>query len=207
MPAELETEAKFPVSNLQILTDRLKAAGAGMVTSRHLERNWRFDDPSQSLRQSSKVLRVRQSQTSSLTFKQRTDQALTRREIELELPTAEVGVRLLEALGYQVVAVYEKYRQVMALDDCRIMLDELPFGEFAEIEGPSPASLKRGAAVLGLDWSRHSDESYLELAQRVAAAAGLDPAQITFEAYASFDQDAMALLGLRDALSVRADAG
>lgn len=205
MPAGRETEAKFPVTDLLRLSHRLTQAGAKSLVSRHLEHNWRFDDIDRSLSQSGKVLRVRYGPTCSLTFKQRTEQALTRREIEFDLPSAGSGIELLEALGYQVVAVYEKYRQVMGLGDCKIMLDELPFGTFAEIEGPTPASLQQVASDLGLDWGHHLDVSYTDLAQRVAIAAGLDPGLTTFEAYEGFNQDGMAILGLRDALTMRAD--
>jgi adenylate cyclase, class 2 len=207
MTGELETEAKFPVSDLRVVHDRLVHAGAKQLSDRHLERNWRFDDSDRTLSQSGKVLRIRQGPVSSLTFKAPTEQVLTRREIEFALPEAEVGVRLLEALGYHVIAMYEKYRRVLALEDCHIMLDELPFGQFVEIEGPTPARLEHIAAGLGLGWPAHLSESYLELGHQVASSAGYDPAQITFQAFGSLTQNAITVLGLSDALTDPADAG
>ena len=42
---------------------------------------------------------------------------------------------ILETLGYRPIAVYEKKRQTWLLGAVEVVIDELPFGLFMEIEG------------------------------------------------------------------------
>jgi hypothetical protein len=100
---------------------------------------------------------LRQAARTTLTFKQASPDPLVRHEWELEVVPLETAQELLEQLGYQVILVYEKYRQVYSLGDAHFMLDELPFGDFVEVETGSPAGLEQTASRGGQDWGRRID--------------------------------------------------
>ncbi len=85
------------------------------------------------------MLRLRADQAAHLTFKGpgRCAGRFGRQEIEFEVSDFGAARRLLEALGYRVYTSYEKYRETYRLGQVIIALDEMPFGTFAELEGPS----------------------------------------------------------------------
>ena len=60
---------------------------------------------------------------------------MSRTEIEFGVDDFAKAKQFLEHLGYQSILVYEKYRTTYELDHAHIMLDELPYGNFIEIEG------------------------------------------------------------------------
>jgi adenylate cyclase, class 2 len=201
MQTPTEIEIKFPVSGLADLSATLQELGARIMAPRHLERNWRFDTPDGKLTQSGRVLRVRQAQGATLTYKERAGQRLTRREIEIDISSSDRATQLLEALGYRAILIYEKYRQVFQLDDVKIMLDTLPFGVFVEIEGPDETAIRDTAERLGFEWEAGVDLSYMEIFEQLKDAAGLDMPNLTFSDFEDYNSDTMALLGLRDALT------
>src|SRR4030042_1840381 len=159
----LEIEAKFWVTDLAEFRVRLLAAGGGVVTSRQLEHNERFDTPDGRLRRSGEVLRLRHDQRRTLTFKRALASPEVRTEIEIEVHDLTAARELLLSLGYIPLFVYEKFREILALDDTLVMLDELPFGTFVEIEGPSLEAIGRAPARLGLDWTRRAHPRHLSL--------------------------------------------
>jgi adenylate cyclase class 2 len=201
MQTEDEIEVKFPVSALAPLRLRLEQAGAGLHTPRHLERNWRLDTHSGTLTASRRVLRVRQADSATLTYKSATPQAMTRREIEVSVSSSEQAIKLLKALGYDVIFIYEKYREVFDVGRALIMLDDLPFGQFVEIEGPDQASLSHTAAQLGLNWAARVDLSYIELFNQLKHRSGADVTHSTFSDFKDLELPTLALLGLEDALT------
>ena len=180
-----ETEVKFYVSKLKRVEHRLQALGAHLIQSRVHEINLRFDLPDASLRSGGKVLRLRQDEHAHLTYKgpsQRTDGVLSRIELETTLGDFETGRNILEALGFILVATYEKYRSTFELDDFHIMLDELPYGDFVEIEGPDVPSLQKASEELGLDFTAAIPFSYLALFDSLCQKRSLESAQLTFAA-------------------------
>lgn len=181
-----ETEVKFYVGNLAKIEARLIELGAHLVQERVHETNLRFDTPGRSLRKEGKVLRLRHDQTARMTFKSDTtknDGILSRKEIEFEVESFEAAQELIESLGYEVVLFYEKYRKTYDLNNLHIMLDELPYGDFVEIEGHSAASIREAAQRLGLNWNAAIPSSYGALFERVAKPRKLDTSKLTFEAF------------------------
>ncbi len=194
-----EIEAKFYCPDSSRLVKRLEAHGAVRTNQRHLERNWRFDLPDRSLFSSGIVFRLRVDPQATLTVKQARPEPLERDEFEIELNDASTALRLVEALGYQVLAIYEKYREQFALDELSVMLDELPFGNFVELEAGSVAALRSRAAQLGLDWEAHVSDSYLVLFDRLRKSMSLPFGDATFANFESVPAITAADLGLRDA--------
>jgi len=176
----VEIEAKFWVPDLEAFRARLLSAGAQVVTPRLLEHNERFDTPDGRLRRSGEVLRLRRDQRQTLTFKRALASPETRTENELEIDDLDAARDLLLGLGYVPIFIYEKYREVLALEDSRVMLDELPFGTFVEIEGPSLESIGRIAARLGLDWNQRVARSYLLIYESIRQRLSLAAVNATF---------------------------
>jgi len=178
-----ETEVKFYVSNLQAIEMRLQRVEAHLIEPRTHEVNLRFDTPAGDFQRDGKVLRLRQDKAVHFTYKdgsQLKDGALTRREIEFEVSDFENAKQFIEALGYQVIFLYEKYRMTYELDEAHIMLDETPIGGFVEIEGELD-TLKPIAKKIGLNWDAAVPTSYHALFERVCKARGLTFRDLSFE--------------------------
>jgi adenylate cyclase class 2 len=180
-----ETEVKFHVRDLQKIESRLLELQARLVQPRAHETNFRFDTPGDDLRREKKVLRLRQDDKARLTFKSpRVDRERgvpSRREIEFVVEDFESAKEFLEALGYVVVVFYEKFRATYQLNDTLIMLDELPYGTFVEIESEDVEAIHSIASLLGLKWEAMIKAGYHALYDRVAGKYGLDATRLSFE--------------------------
>jgi adenylate cyclase, class 2 len=191
-----ETEVKFYVGDLAKVESKLIALGADLIQPRVHESNLRFDTPEDSLRRAGKVLRLRQDESSKMTLKSGTsasDGILSRKEIEFGVESFEAARELIESLGYQVILFYEKYRRTYELNGLHIMLDELPYGDFVEVEGDDAKSIRAISNSIGLNWKAAIEASYSALFQRIAEPRGLDAAKLTFEAFDSGKLDAKEL--------------
>ena len=149
-----EIESKFYVQSLDRIQQQLEDRQAELVQPRVLESNLRFDRPDGSLRASRQVLRLRQDTETRLTYKgpsALSSGVLSRREIEFTVESFERAQALLEALEFEPHFLYEKYRSIFEVQDCLVMLDELPYGNFVEIEGQTVADVQRVAAELQLN--------------------------------------------------------
>jgi predicted adenylyl cyclase CyaB len=196
-----EIEAKFFVKDLGKVEARLLELGARLLRPRLLELNLRYDRPDGSLRREHRVLRLRQSDDSRLTYKGPSsivDGAMSRQEIEFSVGDFEAAKAFLEALDYQIIAMYEKYRTTYELETSEafgdfgslkvlIMLDELPYGNFVEIEGPDAVSIHIAADCLGLKWEAAIAESYLALFERLRGRLGFTFRDLTFENFAGLN--------------------
>src|SRR6266498_4150193 len=179
-----ETEAKFYVLNLDQITTRLHELQARLIQSRVLETNLRFDLPDASLHSTGRVLRLRRDTKARLTYKgagQNKSGILDRQEIEFVVDDLEKARQFLEALGYRQTMVYEKYRATYELDNTSIMLDELPYGDFVEIEGETEEQIRSVAAKLNLDWDAAIETSYTGLFENVKKALELPFQELLFE--------------------------
>lgn len=186
--ANLEVEVKFFVSDLGVARRRLEADGAELVAPRVYERNVRFDTPDHKLLRRAELLRLRQDTRARLTFKgpaaaDAESEAKVREEIELEIADFDRMAAILIRLGYSPVQTYEKYRQTWRWHDVEVVLDELPFGEFLELEGEE-AAIKVAAAALGLNWSKRILTNYLGLMELCRRSFNLPFSDLTF---ANFD--------------------
>ena len=89
---------------------------------------------------------------------------------------------LLEQLGFRLSLKYEKWRTIYQLGELEITLDEMPFGNFTEIEGGNPALIQKTAGLLALDWNTRITDSYLLLFDHLKTKKGLSVNDLTFEA-------------------------
>ncbi len=179
-----EIESKYLVRDLQRLAARLAALDARIVQPRTYERNIRFDQPDGSLRLAKKVLRLREDDKARLTFKgpgEAQDGIYTREELEVEVSDFDSMQSILQSLGYAQFAFYEKFRTTYAFKQCLIMLDEMPYGNFVEVEGPNALSVTAVSEMLGLDTTLSLCDSYLGLFERVRAQLGLTFSDLSFK--------------------------
>jgi adenylate cyclase class 2 len=179
-----EIESKFYVRDLARIEERLRSLNARLVQSRVHERNLRFDTVGQELRSGLRVLRIRQDARASITYKGPSENAagvLSRTEIELTVEGFNEARALLEALGFVVQFYYEKYRTTFELDGAFIMLDELPYGTFVEIEGKDAEDIHRMAEKIGLRWDGILDMGYHMIFERICKVRGLNLRDLRFE--------------------------
>lgn len=91
-------------------------------------------------------LRLRKTNTvNTLTYKEKVvTNGDFKQQIEFETIVSDVEAmeHIIEKLGYKLSVVYEKHRKAWHLGDVEIVLDELPFGYFMEIEGSMKNILK-----------------------------------------------------------------
>jgi adenylate cyclase class 2 len=181
---EQELEVKFLLSNPDKFIANLKKRKAEVHIPRVHEVNLRLDTPARDLSRQAQVLRLRKDTRIRITFKgpaEERQDVSARREIEFEVSDFDSAKALFEALGYFQYILYEKYRTTYQLAGVEITLDEMPYGYFAEIEGPDPVKIRATAERLGLIWETRSIESYLSLFQRVKDKLILTFNDLSFE--------------------------
>lgn len=187
----LEVEVKFFLPQPERFRERLLAAGAEQVKPRLFERNVCFDSPGERLRFQFQLLRLRQDDSIRLTFKGPPQEvaeteAKVREELEVEVSHFETTATILERLGFKAQQVYEKYRETFHLGGVEVVLDEMPFGNFVELEGGEEA-IRAAAGRLGLDWEQRILDNYLTLMARLKEEHQLDFDDVTFDNFAGRD--------------------
>lgn len=184
----LEVEAKLWVADLAPVLARLEASGAARLHPRVLERNTRYEDAAGGLTPAGIVLRLRQDSAARLTYKGPAQAPLTagvqaRFEAEVTVSDYDTMAVILAQLGFRPYMTYEKYRTTYGLDGVEVLLDEMPFGYFVEIEG-DPARIEGVIARLGLEDNPRFVESYAQLFDTVRAHLGLAFHDLTFANFA-----------------------
>src|SRR5919112_2148350 len=144
MAIEVEKKYRLTREMLGPLRLRLKESGAEVVRAEEFEENTIYTGPGLDPR--ARVLRLRRVGGRAIfTFKERdpsTSAVKRQREEETEVSDADALASILEALGYSPALVYEKRRATWRLNRTEVVLDELPFGLFLEIEGEESSILE-----------------------------------------------------------------
>ncbi len=136
MPIEIEKKFRLTKKQRQEVLDRLPAIGAKRK-GEDLEVNTLYAGKTLDVTRS--VLRLRRiGNRGVLTYKESLPPRLDikhRREDETQIEDPDAMELILEALGFNPALVYEKHRETWRLGQTEIVIDELPFGLFMEIEG------------------------------------------------------------------------
>jgi adenylate cyclase class 2 len=196
-----ELEVKFFITRPERLHSRLEALCARLEQPRTHEINLRFDTPGLDLLKSGRLLRLRQDSAVHITYKgpgQVEGGARLRQELEFTASDFEMARAVIEALGYVVMMMYEKQRATYALGNVLVTLDEMPYGSFAEIEGPDGESIQQAASQLGLAWEQRILESYTVLFEQARQKLGFTFRDLSFENFSGLDVPPLAL-GVRPA--------
>jgi adenylate cyclase class 2 len=178
----IETEKKYRLSRKRLdeITQKLVELGAVYVNE-VFEVNYQHRGGDMDERGA--TLRLRKiGDYTVLTYKERvrTDDG-SKRKIEHETTVSDVEATeaIIEGLGYQLTAVYEKRRKYWHLGDVEIVLDELPFGLYMEIEGTIEA-IEKAANELGLKEIEEEPRGYPRLTIKYGKMNG-DVAEAKFE--------------------------
>ncbi|MFZ4815725.1 MAG: class IV adenylate cyclase [Phototrophicaceae bacterium] len=181
-----EVEVKLHVSNFNAVIPALKRMGAELAVPRVFERNVRYDTVNRSLSAQDIVLRLRQDNGVRLTFKDKIlGDAITRgvhQRFEAEVSVSDFDTMnlILERLGFKPYMTYEKYRTTYDFNEIEIVLDEMPYGNFIEIEAPDEAAITPILEQLGLQSAPKSPYSYSKLFAHVKRNLKLDFNDLTF---------------------------
>ena len=187
----LEVEIKFHVSDLDAFREELVQAGAEQTRPRVHERNIRFDKAGEELRRKEQLLRLRQDDRNRLTLKgmppdETESEVKVREELELEVSDFDMMAQILQKIGFEPMQVYEKYRETFTLEAVEIVLDELPFGNFIELEGPED-KIKELAGRFSMNWEGRILHNYLALMEEVQQQFNLPFDDLTFENFEGKD--------------------
>ena len=186
-----EVEVKLYTPDLAIVQQALESAGAELTKPRVFERNLRYENAAGTLTSQGVVLRLRQDDQATLTYKSggsSQDGIFRRFEAEVVVSDFETMDVILRRLGYQLALVYEKYRTTWVLEDAEIVLDELPYGNFTEIEADE-ATIKRVVGLLGLGGFKRMSGSYTGIFSELKRKLGLEMRDLSFESFAGLDVD------------------
>lgn len=149
----IETEKKYRLSREQAneFAGRLATAGGEFLYER-FEENLLYRGGI--LDERSAVLRIRKTAGAAfLAYKENAgfdDGVKKRIEFETEIGDAAAVQQIVGRLGLRLSIVYEKRRKAWHFVGCEVVLDELPFGYFMEIEG-SEADILAAERALGIE--------------------------------------------------------
>ena len=163
------TEIKLAVASAPAMRRRLRALGFHPLGPRQQERNTVWDTRKRLLKKRGCLLRLRTvGRRGWITFKgprQRQQGFKVRTEWEAEVAPAANAEKILQALGYQPVFRYKKFRTTYTQQGRRggeALLDETPIGTYLELEG-AQAWIGRVARQLGYASKDFITKTYAEL--------------------------------------------
>jgi len=186
----IETEIKVRIDDLNGFLRRLETLRPRVLTERHFEDNFIFDDPRRSLRSRQSLIRVRLTRNGAwLTFKgppQPVGLFKKREELESAVGDGRAVLAILRRIGLRVWFRYQKYRSEFNIvpgpspqDEVHVALDETPIGVFVEFEG-SEAGIKRAARRMAIERSRFLRDSYASLYIQYCTERQLPVRHMTF---------------------------
>jgi adenylate cyclase class 2 len=151
MAIEIEKKYRIDKKSLVELTAKLGELGAAFAyetfEENYLHRGGILDGRMA-------VLRLRKTDSgTTLTYKEKvTTAGEFKHQIEFETLVSDVNATesIIEKLGYKLSVVYEKHRKSWHFRNVEVVLDELPFGYFMEIEG-SRKDIRAVEKLLGAD--------------------------------------------------------
>jgi adenylate cyclase class 2 len=163
MAIEIEKKYRLTEEQYKQVVESLNALGA-VFSGEDFETNELYRGGI--LDRKNAVLRVRKIEGKTiLTYKERIkNESAVKEQIEQETEVADASEieKIIESLGFQKAAVYEKRRQTWSLKNVEIVLDELPFGLFMEIEG-AVAAIREAEMLLEAENFEVEHETYPRL--------------------------------------------
>lgn len=172
MAIEIEKKFILPNDRREQILKNLNEFGAQFV-SEDFEENILYSG--NTLKEKNAVLRVRKTGGKTiLTYKQRIEKNSDfKHQIEHETVVEKAGEleKILESLGFQKTLIYEKRRQTWKFREVEIMLDELPFDQYMEIEG-SITAIAEAEMLLEIENLTVENETYPHLTRKFGVRKG-----------------------------------
>jgi adenylate cyclase class 2 len=165
----IETEKKYRLDNSrrEEVVSRLKESGAA-DEGVQFEENVIYGGGI--LDEKNAVLRVRITESRCvLTYKRRlASESSYKEQLEYESEFSDDRSlrEILYALGFKPRLIYEKNRHTWKLRNVEVVLDELPFGEYMEIEG-SITDIAEAEMLLDITGLEAENETYPRLTSRL----------------------------------------
>ena len=154
------------------IEDSMKELGAQFVRD-DVEENTIYGG--EVLGQTASIVRIRRTRDRAiLTYKRRIENASDAKhqiEYESEISDPESVAKILLELTLEPKLVYEKRRAIWKLRSVEVLIDELPFGLFMEIEG-SLSGIKEAEMLLGVEDLETEHETYPRLTAQLGKKTG-----------------------------------
>ena len=169
---EIEKKFRLTADQRNEVLQRLKDAGAE-DRGEEFEENTIYGGGA--LQRGTSVLRLRRVGTRALlTYKERFPGASAvkqQREEETAIEDPSAMALILDALGFEPVLVYEKRRRTWSLGSTEVVIDELPFGLFMEIEGDED-NINAAEQTLDIRDLPAEHATYPQLTEQLGTRAG-----------------------------------
>ncbi len=179
----IEIEVKVRISKTADIESRLRALGAYPQSPRTLEDDTLYDFPDRRLTKQGSILRLRDREDGGvLTSKEKVKtsmRAKVRKELETGVSCLADARGIVEMLGLEPIWRYQKYRSSYRLGGLHALVDELPIGNFLELEGPKE-EIDRWAGALGFKADKFLLESYRDLHDAWRQENGLPDGDMLF---------------------------
>jgi adenylate cyclase class 2 len=173
MIIEIEKKYRLTTGQAERLRARLREVCGEAARGVEFEENTLYAGAN--LESGRRILRLRRvAGRAALTLKERqpsADAIKRQREEETEVGDADTLDAILRALGYAPALVYEKRRETWHLGEVEVVLDELPFGWFAEIEGAADAIIET-ERQLALEAATAEQRTYPDLSREHGTRRG-----------------------------------
>jgi adenylate cyclase class 2 len=170
----LKPKKKYRLTEQQFneIADELKEIGAEFI-GEDFEENSIYGGAG--LSENNAILRIRKTQNKTiLTYKKRIQNDFSVKqqiEHETEVADSEAIEKIVEGLGLKKNLVYEKRRKTWKFRRVEIVLDELPFGFFMEIEG-SFTAIAEAEMFIGAEDFETEHETYPRLTAKLGKQNG-----------------------------------
>lgn len=172
MATEIEKKYRLTPEQRSALIRQLRDVGA-QDEGEELEENTLYEGGPIDFNRN--VLRLRRiGETAVLTYKERLSvdsNAKHQREEETKIDNADAMRSILEAIGFIARLVYEKRRQTWLLGETEIVIDELPFGLFMEIEA-AEEDILAVERELGIENLQTESSTYPQLTRKLGKRIG-----------------------------------
>jgi len=187
----LEIEVKFHLNDMESVRNRIKKIG-GTCLGKSFEKNIRFENAANNLVLKNSLLRLRQDTKAKLTYKSKPrtkdKDFKIHRELEVEVSDFSTTQVILESIGFHQEQVYEKWRETFKLKNTVMCLDQMPYGNFLEIEGEKN-EIRRLSRDLELKWEHRLLQNYLEIFNLIKQKMKLPFMDVTFNNFKNVQSD------------------
>jgi adenylate cyclase, class 2 len=169
---EIEKKYRLTIAQRERVLQRLREVGAE-DRGEEFEENTIYGGGA--LKRGTSVLRLRRvGSRALLTYKERfphVSAVKQQREEETAVDDASAMALILDAIGFKPLLIYEKRRRTWSFGPAEVVIDQLPFGWFMEIEG-SEQEIDAAEQALGIHDLAAEHATYPQLTEEHGESVG-----------------------------------